>query len=523
MAYTQANDDCVGKFYKHQPLDSEKHQIRLLKLRNSSEDTVDYRLITFDFESAPSCVALSYTWGDERPTGSVSIDGKEFEIRMNLLNFLRTYEVDGYLWVDQISIDQSNPEERNHQVKMMWKIYSRCDYVLVWLRNETTCTPSTNQAALDFNNGVQSYLKHGRREDGSSDDKKSFDWPTLALLHNSYFDRLWIVQELLLNKHVRILVEGNVWISWESLRTKREELGDKIQKVLPSTNWMVETQLLRHIFASHTDVNVTYYTTLSVGRFCDKKCQDPRDKVYGLMALVQPSSRVEIDYTKSKHQVFLDAVMSMIREYWYLRHEPSDRGFQLHPVKWYFRTSLGSSWSLAQAMAFTGLETSGLRSFVECIWERVLRYEVTAKSRGLQVDAETHCITSVGYEPEMRQLSINKRLESTCNRWWYKLEGNRYYHDCKEWSGKAKLQEYTVPDDVRYSKPGLGKKLLTRNDRITVERELLQQISPSIVEWFAFKLCDENASVSNNITPYSEPNTVDIEVVRGPRALGSIS
>jgi hypothetical protein len=215
--------------------------------------------------------------------------------------------------------------------------------------------------------------------------------------------------------------------------------------------------------------------------------------------------------------------MSMIREYWYLRHEPSDRGFQLHPVKWYFRTSLGSSWSLAQAMAFTGLETSGLRSFVECIWERVLRYEVTAKSRGLQVDAETHCITSVGYEPEMRQLSINKRLESTCNRWWYKLEGNRYYHDCKEWSGKAKLQEYTVPDDVRYSKPGLGKKLLTRNDRITVERELLQQISPSIVEWFAFKLCDENASVSNNITPYSEPNTVDIEVVRGPRALGSIS
>jgi hypothetical protein len=523
MAYTQANDDCVGKFYKHQPLDSEKHQIRLLKLRNSSEDTVDYRLITFDFESAPSYVALSYTWGDERPTGSVSIDGKEFEIRMNLLNFLRTYEVDGYLWVDQISIDQSNPEERNHQVKMMWKIYSRCDYVLVWLRNETTCTPSTNQAALDFNNGVQSYLKHGRREDGSSDDKKSFDWPTLALLHNSYFDRLWIVQELLLNKHVRILVEGNVWISWESLRTKREELGDKIQKVLPSTNWMVETQLLHHIFASHTDVNVTYYTTLSVGRFCDKKCQDPRDKVYGLMALVQPSSRVEIDYTKSKHQVFLDAVMSMIREYWYLRHEPSDRGFQLHPVKWYFRTSPGSSWSLAQAMAFTGLETSGLRSFVECIWERVLRYEVTAKSRGLQVDAETHCITSVGYEPEMRQLSINKRLESTCNRWWYKLEGNRYYHDCKEWSGKAKLQEYTVPDDVRYSKPGLGKKLLTRNDRITVERELLQQISPSIVEWFAFKLCDENASVSNNITPYSEPNTVDIEVVRGLRALGSIS
>jgi hypothetical protein len=449
MAYTQANDDCVGKFYKHQPLDSEKHQIRLLKLRNSSEHTVDYCLITFDFESAPSYVALSYTWGDERPTGSVSIDSKEFEIRMNLLNFLRTYEADDYLWIDQISIDQSNSEERSHQVKMMWKIYSRCDYVLVWLQNETTCTPSTKQAALDFNNGVQSYLKHGRREDGSSDDKKSFDWPTLALLHNPYFDRLWIVQELLLNKHVRVLVEGNVWISWESLRTKREELGDKIQKILPSTSRMVDAQLWRHIFDRHTDVSVTDYTTINVGLFCDKKCQDPRDKVYGFMALVQPSSRVEIDYTKSVHQVFLDAVMSMIREYWYMRHEPSDSGYQLHRVEWDFKTSLESSWSLAKAMAFTDLETSGLRSFVECIWERVLEYEAMARSRGLQVDAGTHCITSVGYESETRQVSMNKRLEATCHRWWYKFEGNRYYHDCKEWSDKAKLQEYTVPEDVR--------------------------------------------------------------------------
>lgn len=456
MAYTQANTSCVGKFYKHQPLDSEKHQIRLLKVRDSSEITVDYCLTTFDFESAPSYVALPYTWGNERPTGFVSIDNKEFEIRMNL-NFLRTYEADDYLWIDQISIDQSNFEERSHQVKMMWKIYSRCDYVLVWLQNETTCTPSTKQAALDFNNGVQSYLKHGRCEDGSSDDKTSFDWPTLALLHNSYFDRLWIVQELLLNKHVQILVGGNVWISWESLRTKREELGDKIQKMLPSTSRLVDAQLWRHIFDRHTDVNVTYYITLSVGLFCDKKCQNPRDKTYGFMALVQPSSRVEIDYTKSVHQVFLDAVMSMIREYWYMRHEPSDSGYQLHRVEWDFETSLESSRSLAQAMAFTGLEVCGLRSFVECIWERVRQHEVTAKSRGLQVDAETHCITSVGYEPKTRQVPINKRLEATCNRWWYEFEGNRYYHDCREWSGKAELQEYTVPEDVGYPRLGLAR------------------------------------------------------------------
>ena len=206
----------------------------------------------------------------------------------------------------------------------------------------------------------------------------------------------------------------------------------------------MKVQFYRFAFANHTSVSVTNYATLAVGDFCDKRCKDPRDKVYGLMALVQLSSQVEIDYTKSVHQVFLDAVMSMIREYWDTTHDNPNNGSQLHRVTWTFGKSVKSSWSLAQAMEFTDLETFGLRSFVECIWERVLRYEVTAKSSGRKVDAETPCITSVGSEPETHQLSRDKRLAATCDRWWYEFGGCRYYHDCKEWSGKAKLQEYTA-------------------------------------------------------------------------------
>ncbi|KAF2710382.1 hypothetical protein K504DRAFT_533336 [Pleomassaria siparia CBS 279.74] len=422
MASTQVDTTCAGKFYKHQPLDVKKHQIRLLKLRNPPEHTMDHRLVTFDFESAPSYVALSYTWGEERPTGSVRIDGKRFEIRTNLLNFLRTYETHEYLWIDQICIDQSNPEERSHQ-----------------------CTPSTQQAALDFNNGVLSYPKHGRRDNGSSDDKKTFNRPTLALLHNSYFDQLWIVQELMLSKNVCILVEGNFWVSWESLSKKNEQLRDEIREMLPSTSWMVDAQYYRFIFAGHTPVSVTYYITLNVGKFCDKKCEDPRDKVYGLMALVQPSSQVEVDSAKSAHQVFLDTLMLMISEYWCMTPATPHNGYQVFRVTWTFEEAVKSSLSLARAiMGFTDLETFGLRSFVECIWERVLRDEDTAQSTGLKVDAETHCITSVDSEPETHQLSRNERLAETCDRWWYEFEGNRYYHDCREWSGKAKFYEYTA-------------------------------------------------------------------------------
>ena len=452
MASIQVDTSCDGKLYKHQPLDLRKHQIRLLKMRNPIEHTLEYHLVTFDFESAPSYVALSYTWGEEQPTGIVSIDGKEFEIRINLYNFLKTYATEGYLWVDQICIDQSNPNEQSHQVSMMWKIYSQCAFVLVWLRDESTCTPSTQQAALDFNNGVQSYPKNSHYENDSNVDQMFPEWPMLALLHNSYFDRLWIVQEWLLSKNIRILVEGNVWVSWESMRTKNDELWDQIRKTLPSTGWMISAKDFRVRFYGYAYVNVSCYITTTVGQLCGKKCRDPRDKVYGLMALIQPSSRVEIDYTKPVHQVFLDSIASMIREYLQMRDDMFNRGYKLNRVVWPFAKSLESSWNLAQAMSFTYYETRGLRSFVECLWERVLWYELTTKSAGGKVDAESHCITSVGFELETPQLSIDGRLSATCNRWWYDFEGKRYYHDCKEWSGKAKLREYTGScQDLRVS------------------------------------------------------------------------
>jgi hypothetical protein len=443
MASAEADVSCAGKVYKHQPLDGKEHQIRLLKLHNPSSCTRDYRLITFNYKTAPSYVALSYTWGEERPTGFVSIDGKQLGIRTNLLNFLNTYQTEEYIWIDQICIDQSNIQERSHQVELMHKIYSRCIFVMIWLRDEVIYTPSTKQAALDFNNGISSYLKHGRRENGSSDNEKCLDWPTLALLHNSYFDRLWIVQEVLLSKNVRILVEGNVWVSWESLRTRHEERQDEIRKILPSTSWMVDAQFHRFVLADHTPMSTSYYITTTAGRYYDKKCKDPRDKVYGFMGLVDPSFGLEVDYAKSVQQVYLAAVMSMIREYWYVRRKTPGSEYQLLNVVWPFENSVKSSLRLAQAMASTDLQNSGLRSFVECVWGRVRKHEDTATLLGFEVDAETYCITSLGFELRAHQLSRYTQPTATCDRWWYVFKGKKYYHDCKKWSGNAKLQEYT--------------------------------------------------------------------------------
>lgn len=39
-----------------------------------------------------------------------------------------------------------------------------------------------------------------------------------TLLHNAYFTRLWIVQEILLAPSTSLLLDGNVWMTWKAIR-----------------------------------------------------------------------------------------------------------------------------------------------------------------------------------------------------------------------------------------------------------------------------------------------------------------
>jgi hypothetical protein len=37
------------------------------------------------------------------------------------------------LWIDQVSIDQTNDDEKSHQVSLMRTIYKKCSQCVVWL------------------------------------------------------------------------------------------------------------------------------------------------------------------------------------------------------------------------------------------------------------------------------------------------------------------------------------------------------------------------------------------------------
>jgi hypothetical protein len=66
----------------------------------------------------------------------INVNGYTFFVRRNLvlaLDYLRYEKGKRTLWIDAICINQSNTNERNHQVSQMGQIYRNARRVVVWI------------------------------------------------------------------------------------------------------------------------------------------------------------------------------------------------------------------------------------------------------------------------------------------------------------------------------------------------------------------------------------------------------
>jgi hypothetical protein len=134
-------------FYSHQPyksLDKQNHMIRLLAVTLNDRGELQCKLTdAMPLEAADGTyTAVSYCAGDPRRTRTIFVDGKPFNAFANLAHAIgeayryRSSEhedVEALLWTDQICINQSDPNERSHQVNFMGKIYGCAREVVVCL------------------------------------------------------------------------------------------------------------------------------------------------------------------------------------------------------------------------------------------------------------------------------------------------------------------------------------------------------------------------------------------------------
>ncbi|EME41779.1 hypothetical protein DOTSEDRAFT_93128, partial [Dothistroma septosporum NZE10] len=87
-------------------------------------------------------VMLSYYWGDQSEQKQILLDGLPFMVTADLHAALVALQgpygcTSGtknlWTWIDSICIDKEDIEERNSQVRQIWRILHDADGVVAWL------------------------------------------------------------------------------------------------------------------------------------------------------------------------------------------------------------------------------------------------------------------------------------------------------------------------------------------------------------------------------------------------------
>ncbi|KAF2994789.1 hypothetical protein E8E13_000719 [Curvularia kusanoi] len=223
--------------YKHRPLDKSKTEFRLLRIEisNKTSSGVVLALEHAYLANDPNFYALSYCWGNEPILYEVAVhDGSSWgyiHVRQNLHDFLqaaRSWQhewLQEWIWIDQICIDQSDPQERGHQVGLMGDLYSQAKATLIWpgaLRYYPELEPSvhkdTAQDVLSFGGTrdiMQDIVRSPREKSiykQAPDSTRNFSNREVEMLVSSqYWTRTWIVQEVLLSSQAFVLVRNEIW------------------------------------------------------------------------------------------------------------------------------------------------------------------------------------------------------------------------------------------------------------------------------------------------------------------------
>jgi hypothetical protein len=181
---------CAMSFYCEYPLFQEDN-IRLLSIlpNENRAAALQCNLRCYSLQSPNSRThlyeALSYVWGDDESNRqTVEINGNQFPVRRNLhaaLLNLRDNTFERNIWIDAICIDQKNVKERNHQVPLMAKIYSKANRVIIWLGDET-----------DDTKGALEDICLAANESSNHETEKINQQAILNLLRRPWFERIWV-------------------------------------------------------------------------------------------------------------------------------------------------------------------------------------------------------------------------------------------------------------------------------------------------------------------------------------------
>ncbi|KAI1056175.1 hypothetical protein LB507_001551 [Fusarium sp. FIESC RH6] len=353
-----ATDEADHRLYP--PLDRNSREIRLIEIAPIEPDgtTCCYlHTVTLTPETRYAC--LSYVWGDPSITEEIIVNGVRKKITVNLATALKHVKNHWVkigsmsnsgrlsssfrLWADALCINQDDPLERGHQVRLMADIYSSADMVLAWL--------SSNDQEVKLGFDILGEVL--RMPDGTSwDTSYRKNLPPFLLPENSglregnaqlrpdeplahlrqfwklrFWSRVWIQQEIILAKKVYYISSSHIWshsLCWKAIRKVNICMRNLI--IRPTQLQIEQTKKLErdqrsvlNLFEATDTIRQRFRQELKERRVLacinlhfseGLQATDHLDYVYGLLAISQVP--IEPDYTKSIREVHIAFVKWMV-------------------------------------------------------------------------------------------------------------------------------------------------------------------------------------------------------------------
>ncbi|MCJ1389269.1 hypothetical protein MMC18_002125 [Xylographa bjoerkii] len=343
--------------FEYNELDPDLVEIRLVRLGLTDVFTDDIHLelcqISLNDLDHEPYVPLSYTWGtpchglspdwdDPTRTSTVSLNGKSFEIRLNLesaLRHIREVKKDGLpLWIDAICINQADIPERNSQVQLMRQIYEGGSYTIIWLGPAQEASKLALYKIEEVANARRERFFPLLEKDRMAGLVAILEavgtdpqcWLAIRqVLSRFWWRRAWVLQEAVVSSRAVLLcgVDGaaiaDVMETPTLMSDIASEQAENSSHVTGSEEvnnaWILESAMsLLALWEQYRETSPDAQATeLKDALFLIRKLDatDPRDKIYAALGLVKGNSAITPDYSLRVGEVYQSFARQYIEEH----------------------------------------------------------------------------------------------------------------------------------------------------------------------------------------------------------------